>query len=520
MKIKRLIKRLGVCLLVMAVAVIFVAGFVCQAQAEQPRYGGVLKILRGWAPRAPGWPSSSAGLEITDLYACLEPLIKIDGNGEPVPFLATSWEYGPDLKSLVLAIRKGVKFHDGSDLNAETVKMNLEERKSGIYGGEIIIIESIDVIDSHTVRLNLSEFKNTLLHSFANYNGLMVSSKVVEKVKKEKRGKKWAKKNPVGTGPFKFVEFQRDVILKYERFDGYWQKGKPYLDGVETHYVKDQMTQLAALRAGEAQALWEAPIKDAAELKKEGFITISFPGALRSLASDSMNPESIYADKRIREALEYAIDRDAIANALGYGYWEPLSQYSTKKCNSYNPDLIGRPYNQEKARQLLKEAGYPNGFKTSIIAYPVTDGRDALAAIQRDLIKVGIDAEILFYDQGKYRLAQLKGWENGLLLFGQNLSINFTHDLRSMFKVGASRFPKTFRPPELRAVLNQAIAVPDPSDQKTLSQKGVRMVSELAVVTPLWSNKDVYVTRKSVHNPGFNGGRRGQWAPAGCWLSE
>ncbi|MBW2610297.1 MAG: ABC transporter substrate-binding protein [Deltaproteobacteria bacterium] len=519
MKIKRLMKRLGVCLLVAAVAVTFMAGFVGQVQAEKPRYGGVLKILRGYSPRAPGWPSSSAGLELTDLYACLEPLTKINGNGDPVPFLATSWEYGPDLKSLILTIRKGVKFHDGSDLNAETVKMNLEERKSGIYGNEIIIIESVDVIDNHTVRLNLSEFKNTLLHSFANYNGLMISPKVVEKAK-EKKGKKWAKKNPVGTGPFKFVKFERDVILKYERFDGYWQKGKPYLDGVETHYVKDQMTQLAALRAGEAQALWEAPLKDAPKLKKEGFVTISFPGGLRSLASDSDNPESIYADKRIREALEYAIDRKTISDGLGYGYWEAINQYSTKKCNSYNPDLIGRPYNPEKAKQLLKEAGYPNGFKTSIIAYPVTDGRDVMAAIQQDLKKVGIDAAILFYDQGKYRFAQLKGWKNGLLIFGQNLSINFTHDLRSMFKVGASRFPKTFRPPELREVLNKAVAVPDSNDQKTLSQKGVRMISDMAVVTPLWANADIYVTHKSVHDPGFNGGRRGQWAPAGCWLSE
>jgi len=518
MKIRRIMKRFSVYLLVSVVTCSFLAAFAIPVQAEEPRYGGVLKIHNIRSPRAPGWPSSCAGLEILDLYACLEPLTKINNKGAPVPFLATSWEYSPDLKSLTLMIRKGVKFHDGSDLNAETVKMNLEDRKSGFYAGGIASISSIDIIDEYTVRLNLSEFKNVLLENLANYNGLMISAKVLEKAK-TKKGKKWAKKNPVGTGPFKFVEFERDVILKYIRFDGYWQKGKPYLDGVETHYVKDTMTALASLRAGEVQAMWAAPADKAVELKKEGFKIIHFSASIRSLAADTANPESILANKKVREAVEYAIDRKSIAESLGRGYWEPVNQYSSRKYNGYNPDLIGRPYNPEKAKQLLKEAGYPNGFKTQLIS-STTTGRDVLAALQRDLMKAGIDAEILFYDLGKYRLKSLTGWKNGLLLFGANAPLNPTQDLNSLYTTGSVRFPSLFRPPELQKVLKEAVTVPDFKDQKSLVKKAVRMMSDMSVVIPLWTYTDIYVTHKSVRDPGFDGGRRGQWSPGGAWLSE
>jgi len=516
---ERFIKRFCVSTLILALTVTSLAGFSRQAYAEKPRYGGVFKFIRGYSPRAPGWPSSSSGLEITELYACLEPLTKIDDNGEPVPYLATSWEYGPDLKSLTLKIRKGVKFHDGSDLNAETVKMNLDERKGGINGWELDSIKSIEVIDEHAVRLNLSVFKNVLLESLANYNGLMVSPKVVEKAR-TKKGKKWAQKNPVGTGPFKFAKFERSVILKYERFDGYWQKGQPYLDGVETHYINDTMTALAALRAGEVHALWEAPSDKAAQLKKEGFAVFHYPAGIRAFATDSANPESVFADKKVRAALEYAINRKAITDGLGHGYWEPVNQYSSMKCNGYNPALIGRPYDPEKAKQLLKEAGYPNGIKTRLIAGTTSYGKDLMAALQRDLKKGGIDTEIVFYDAGKYFYTMIKGWKDGITIFEQNSPINLTQELNSLYIKGAARFPNMHRPIELQEVLQRAETVPDFKDQRTLVKQAIRMMSDEAVVTPLWSIAEIYILKKSVHDPGFGIGRRGQWSPGGAWLSE
>ncbi|MBW1768637.1 MAG: ABC transporter substrate-binding protein [Deltaproteobacteria bacterium] len=513
------IKQFGVSLLIMVVAVACLVGFSKQVYAETPKYGGILKIITTRSPRAIGWPSSSAGPEIVDYFPCFQPLTKINDMGEPVPFLATAWEYGPDLKTLTLTIRKGVKFHDGSDLNAKVVKMNIDERKKGMLGSDLKTIESVDVIDEYTVRLNLSEFVSSLLEAFAGFNGFMVSPNVIEKVQKEKKGKKWAKKNPVGTGPFKFVKFQRDVILKWERFDGYWEKGKPYLDGIETHYIKDKITSVTSLRAGEAHIMWETPAKQAKELKSAGYLLSVSRSGLRSLAGDSKNPESIFSNMKIREAVEYAINKRAITEGLFYGFWEPANQCSPVEANGYNPDLIGRPYNPDKARQLLKEAGYPNGFKTKIIANIADTTKNAMEAVQQDLKKVGIDASIELNDPGKYRLSLLMGHKNALLFFGTSVPRNLTKQLNGLYKDGSVRLPVLYRPAELQEILTKADKEPDFKIQRSLIKKSIRMLSDEAVVIPLWSFVTITAMHKSVRDPHF-GGEYNFWRPGDAWLSE
>jgi ABC-type transport system substrate-binding protein len=512
------IKRIGVSLLISVFAVICLADFSNQVYAEEPKYGGILKIIAARSPRAIGWPSSSAGPEVIDFYPCFQPLTKMDENGEPVPFLAKSWEYGPDLKSLTLTVRKGIKFHDGSDLNADVVKMNIDERKSGMLGPDLKTIVSVDVIDEYTVRLNLSGFISSLLEALAGFNSFMVSPNVIEKAK-TKKGKKWARKNPVGTGPFKFVKFERDVILKWEKFDGYWEKGKPYLDGIETHYIKDKITSVTSLRAGEAHIMWETPAKQAKELEAEGYLLSLSRGGLRSLAGDSKNPESIFANKKVREAVEYAINKRAITEGLFYGFWDPVNQCSPNEANGYNPDLIGRPYNPEKAKQLLKEAGYPNGFKTKIIASINDTTKNAMVAVQRDLQKVGIDTEIDLQDSGKYFYSLIKGHKNGLLFFGTSVPLNLTKQLNGLFKDGSVRIPVLYRPVELQEVLTRAETEPDFKTQRTLVKKAIRILADEAVVIPLWAFVKIIVMHKSVRDPHF-GGEINFWRPGDAWLSQ
>jgi len=519
MKNELLMKRSGIYLLVLTIVVMLMAGFSVQVQAEEPRYGGILKQFSSQVPRAIGWPSSDAGPRLPDYFLLFEPLLRIDDNGMPAPFLATSYKYGPDLKTLTFTIRKGVKFHDGADLNAEVVKMNIEERKKGILGGNLRAIESIDVIDEYTVRLNLSEYKNSLLEEFAAFNGLMVSPKVIEKVKKEKKGKKWAKKNPVGTGAFKFVKFERNVMLKVEKFDGYWQKGKPYLDGVETLYIADNMTALTAMRAGEAHIWWQVQIKDALELEKHGFEIINYSGSMRAFAWDAVSPDSVLKDKRVREAVEYAIDRPAIAQTLGYGHWEPLSQYARKISNGYIPDF-GRSYNPEKAKQLLKEAGYPNGLKIKIMTVNQPEGRDTMSIIQQYLMKAGIETKLEFFDMGKFFQAGQKGYRNGLQEYSQTLPVNLTKQLSDMFKKDAARFPLILRPSKLQEINYKAVRTPDYETQTELTKKAVRIITEEAAALPLWSLPVINVKHKSLRDVNYSHTWRFQWTPENAWLSE
>jgi len=376
-------------------------------------------------------------------------------------------------------------------------------------------VESIDILDSHTLRLNLSEFKNTLLSSFTSFPGLMISPAAI------KKGKKWAKKRPIGTGPFEFVKFERDVILKFKKFDGYWDKGKPYLDGIETLVIKDMMTEEAALRAGEVHVMRSVPDKQALGLKKAGFKVVHYPVALTGLAPDSTNPDSVFADKRVREAIEYAIDKEPIAAALGHGFWTHVNQFASKGTNGFNPGLQGRSYDPEKAKKLLAEAGYTDGFKTNVYAVLSFPGaRDGCAAIQRDLQKVGIETKLQFVDGGKYYKLQFRGWQNGLLLFGFGTSMNLSRDLDRTFKTGAMRLPSTLRSAELDAVLKETQTTSDSQIQAKETQKAVRMMHDMAMVTPLWAFSSISAMDQSVHDAGLDAGGGRQWTPANAWLSK
>jgi ABC-type transport system substrate-binding protein len=308
-------------------------------------------------------------------------------------------------------------------------------------------------------------------------------------------------------------------MLNFEKFNGYWDKGKPYLDGIEFKFIQDPVTQVLSLKAGEAHVMMLARTKDAFELKQVGFKVIDFPMGIKSLVTDAANLESIFADKRVREAIEYAINKKPLVDALGHGFWNEANQYSPTKSNSYIPDFTGRSYNPEKARQLLKEAGYPNGFKTRLICNAFEEEKDTMAAIQRDLRNVGIDVQVEFLTS-KYLLYNIKGWKDGIMFVSQRAEISFTSELSRLFKTGAVRFPCLKRTPELDAVFDKAQSVSEFETQKALTQKAARMIYDDAIMTPLWIHSQLTVMYNTVHDTGFGEGNGKTWIPAMAWLSE
>ena len=149
----------------------------------------------------------------------------------------------------------------------------------------------------------------------------------------EKYGRDWLEKHSVGTGPFKFVSWEKDVSMKFERFDDYWQEGKPYLDAFELVVIADPMVAAASFMAGEVDVLADVSPKDARDIEVMGKYGISMSSAaLSSVLTDYANPDSIFTDIRLRRAIEYAIDKQAICDTIGYGYWEPLNQGARPGC--------------------------------------------------------------------------------------------------------------------------------------------------------------------------------------------
>ena len=185
------------------------------------QYGGILKIGMDSDARSLGDPLDTWYQTHVMGRPALEVLGRYDEQGIMTPWLAESWDEDASAMTFTIKLRKGVKFHDGTDFNAEAVKWNWQ-RFIDSKDEAVAAVKSIDIVDTYTIRANLSTWDNYITYNLCNYAGIMVSPTAWET-----NGSDWGEKNPVGTGPFQFVSWERDQSVKYKKFDGYWQKGKP-----------------------------------------------------------------------------------------------------------------------------------------------------------------------------------------------------------------------------------------------------------------------------------------------------
>jgi peptide/nickel transport system substrate-binding protein len=481
-----------------------------------PQYGGVLKIITVGNPTNLGIPSEpNSPLDVLYSGPAVEALLGLDEKGNVIPWLATGWTIAKDGKSITFTLRKGVKFHDGTDFNAEAVKYVLDAFRNG-RKADLSIVSSIDVIDNYTVRLNLAAFDNSILASLTVTPGLIISPTALKT-----HDKAWAMLNPVGTGPFKLVRHERDTLLRYERFPGYWQKGKPYLDGVEFIFTADPFTALMSFKTGEAQVIFRLNPNDTLDLQASGkYIIDKTSSAISGFAPDGGNPKSPFADIRVRRAVEHAINKEEIAKALFHGVFAPAYQTAGPRIVSYNPSVKGYPYNPEKARELLSQAGYPKGFKTRII-YRTTDSQDFVVSIQRYLKDVGIEAELEAVAPTQYNQIINTGWENALVYWslgtgtgtepGQHFRRNF---MGQMYK-------SIVRPNKFEVIVLKGAAERDAKKRNAFYRETTRMITDdYATVCPVYAADNIAARTSQVHDARISNPWLVRWSPEDAWLSR
>ncbi len=487
---------------------------------KEPVQGGVLKIST--VPDADILGNPPTMTKLNDFYfaaTSLETLITFDETGAPIPNLASEWKVDVAGKTITLVLQKGVKFHDGSDFNAKVAKWNLDNIRQS-KRTELALVSSIEVVDDNTLRLNLSKYDSSILVSLAGPVGLMISQASFEK----NGGAAWAEKNPVGTGPFKLVSWQRDVKQVYTRFDGYWQKGKPHLDGVEWIIVADPLVRLASFKAGESNITQNVEPKDAKQLEAEGKYRIAtLASALYALAPDGANPNSVFANLKVRQAVEYAIDKQAICDTLGYGYWKPLYQAAAPGSWAENPKVVGYRYDPAKAKQLLGEAGYPNGFKTTI--YTPNSPQiivDMLTAVQGYLAAVGIDAKLQAMEQVRYGDVYAgAGWKDGLAMAPMGLSPNEIGLLNRLFLPGSVLLPNALRPPAFQQKLIEVGAAADNETKQKLTWELQKIgVDDNAMMIWIHTSVGLTASQIKVHDDGFSKTIGVPWTPADAWMEK
>jgi len=456
----------------------------------------------GSPTNAIGWPVESEPLAREFADPVLESLVREDDKGVWVPWLASAWEIAPEKTSITFKLRDGVKFHDGSEWNAEVAKFNIDAyiaAKNSLARGWT----SVDIIDPHTIKVNLSSFDNTLL---SGRHMTFVSQSAYQK-----NGIDWIRNNPVGTGPFKFVSYERDVKATYTKFNDYWQKGQPYLDGLEIHIIVDQLTRQMSFETGNLDILG-ASGKQAQELEAKGYKKeiVEPRGGGATMIPSSNNPNSPLANKKVRMAIEYAIDKEAIAQSMGFG-----GQFATYQVLQFHqigeiPGLTYRKYDVAKAKQLLAEGGYPNGFKTKLIPQPINVSKDLMVAIQSQLAAIGIQAELEITEMAKYTEYRSKGWNEGFMV---HLMAGFANPNQFFkFYLGGDTWPSMKLPDGYLSLYKESLetSAVDRNKVQTFS----KMIWDDCTVIPLsQSTQSTFVV--NTHDLGF-----GKWGDSVVWSPE
>lgn len=327
--------------------------------------------------------------------ALCDKLVDIDEKLNPVPQLATSFQWAADNKSLTLKLRSGVTFHDGEKFDAAAVKFNIERHKS-LAGsnrrGELAPVSSVDVIDELTARINLSAPFSPLLTVLADRAGMMVSPKAAQ-ANPTGFGAK-----PVCSGPFKFVERVAQDRIVLERFPNYWNKSQIHFDKVVYLPIVDATVRLANLRSGQLDLIERVAPSDVGAIKKDGKLALSritelgYQGiTINTRKGDGSNP--LAQDRRVREAFELSLDRAGIVQVAMDGEATPGNQWVPPTNQFYARNVPIPKRDVARAKALLKEAGIPN--PTFTLMTPTTsDGQRVAQVVQAMAKEAGFNVKI------------------------------------------------------------------------------------------------------------------------------
>jgi ABC-type transport system substrate-binding protein len=465
--------------------------------AAQPQPGGIYKVMLRSRSNVFGYPPRIAGSGRDYSPPFFDRLLSLGDDGKYNPGLALSWDASADGKAITFRLRQGVTFHDGTPFNAQAVKSNLDNLtppKATILSG----VTAVEVVDDYTVRVNLPEYNNIILYHFAtNPATYMYSPEALKKNSAD-----WATTHPVGTGPFMLKDFQPNISITAVKNPNYWQKGLPYLDGIEMTMVPDPMTQMLTLKAGQAHAIYDAQTA-AVQLRDEGYPLQMAPGGFIGMSFDTKNSE-IFSKPKVRQAIEYAIDKEAICNGPGQGIYKPLYQIVPSHSPDYNPVCPPRKYDPAKAKKLLAEAGYSTGFGFKFFTQD-TNWRDGFVAVQSYLDKVGIKMEINYADVSAINLIRLGGKiEKGAAAY-HNIpsSSNTLYTLDNYWRSNSATYPHVVKPAGIDTLIDQAKLSRDPAAITKINRQVLKLLYDDETAVPIYQNPRIAVLDKSVQNTGW-----------------
>src|SRR5215203_2788178 len=413
-----------------------------------------------------------------------DSLYKYDEDLKPVPWLAEKVDINQDSTEYTFFMRKGIKFHDGTEMDAEAVKFSMDRirnNKASVRYADVKTVTDISVLDKYTVKVTLSEPNSPFPSKLTGGAGYVVSPTAVKAMGDEKFGL-----SPVGTGPFKFGDFKNDVSASVVKWEGYWKQGAdgkalPYLDKVEWRVITEAATRLTALQSGDVDVsiLREADVpiakKDSGLVVKEGpgfgwgglWLTINKPP---------------FDSKALRQAVQFGIDRDEINKTI-YEGTRVLANGPIPPGITWAVDKNYTPYptkaDPDKAKQKLAEGGKPGGFEFEFMISSGDQTTQQLAElIQAQLAKVGIKMSIKAADfNGVVIPALMKGESNSYSL-GLTGGVDPDQHLAGAFETGGGFNFSPYSNAQVDELLKKGRAVNNLEERAKIYKDANKLVME------------------------------------------
>jgi peptide/nickel transport system substrate-binding protein len=385
-----------------------------------------------------------------------------DAQGNLVPALATSWKrLNPT--TWQFALRKGVKFHNGDDFNADAVKFTLDrainpDTKATIIS-ELSTIVRTDVVDPFTVNVTTKAPDFLLPVRLGELFGLMLSPKHTNAVGKEAIATK-----PNGTGPFKLVAWTKNEQMVLEANEHYW-RGAPKVKRIIVRPILEDAARIAALQAGEVDMIAPIPHVRIADLKRNDKLVIKTIPAPRifHVTIDVRKPP--FDNVKVRQALNYAVDANAIVKSLYFGYGTRLATVVDKGALGYDPKVQPYPFDPKKAKELLAEAGFPNGFEAEFDSFTgsIADHAKPAEAIVGYLEKVGLKIKQNVFEFSAFGPRRVQNRTAALFIYSiGNAYLEPSWVIRWMTQGGLGMHYKN---PALDAMLTKIEATDDPKER-------------------------------------------------------
>jgi peptide/nickel transport system substrate-binding protein len=431
----------------------------------------------------------------------VEGLYDYDENLKPVPWLAESVDL-PDNLTYVFHMRKGIKFQDGTEMDADAVKFSVDRvrtnPKSTGYSDGKPIADTI-VVDKYTFKLTLSEPYAPLPSRLTGRLGGIVSPAAVKAM-----GDDGFNQHPVGTGPFKFGEFKNDSYVRVERFDGYWRQGAdgkslPYLDRIEWRVITEPAARLTALQAGDVH-ISSIRDQDAPIVKKDASLNYaqqagrSFSGVMLTIDKPPFD------NKALRQAFQFAVDRKEIVSAVYEGNREVANGMIPPVLSwAIDPGYQPYTYDPAKAKAKLVEGGKPNGFEFTIWAAAGNSiTQQLMELMQAQLAKVGIKMNIELADFNGVVVPKWKSRESNAYSIGISGGVDPDQFVASTFQAGDAFNFFPYDNSLVNDLIKQGRVIPDIETRAGIYKKMVPLIMEDSPYIFLTYGIDRYVGNKKV----------------------